>query len=156
MLQGSRAKELNQVLWRNVGLATPSDTLHSVIWAASNCEIDALVAMLAFEPESRAAAEALLVSLPGKTRAQFPTVERLIATMISGRMPVRLVQAEAIEQIPESADLVAAIFRLKRSFSERREPIYEVTFRFQRTGSEWRLLVPRAAIAEFKRSLASL
>jgi hypothetical protein len=139
--------------WHNAGQATPGDALHTVIWAATNGDVDALIPMLAFDPESRAAAEGLLASLSEANRAQFPSVEKLIATMVSGRMPVRLVQSEVIDQTSEGDDRVTAKIRLKQGFGEFGEPTRDVTFSFQRNGSDWQLLVPTSVIAAYKKSL---
>lgn len=139
-------------IWHNAGQATPSDTLHTVIWTAVNGDVDTLIPMLAFDPESRAEAEALRAWLPESARAQFPTVEKLVATLISGRMSTDLNQAVVLEQINESPDLVDAKVELQRAYADVKE-LRKVTLRFQRDGSDWRLLVPKSAIAEYKRSL---
>jgi hypothetical protein len=139
--------------WHNAGQATPADTLHTVIWTAMNGDVDALMSMLAFDSESRAAAEGLLASLSEANRAQYPTVEKLIATMVSGRMPVRLVQSEVIEQTGEGTDRATAKIRLKQGFGELGEPTRDVTFSFQRNGSDWQLFVPASVIAAYKKSL---
>jgi hypothetical protein len=146
------AEKKAEPVWRNVGQATPSDTLHSVICAAVNGDIDTLLPMLAFDPESRAAAEALHEWLPEETRAQYPTVEKLIATMISGRMSADLSRAQLIEQINETPDLVSARFQLQRTIADTKEP-RNVSFRFQRNGPDWTLLVPKSVVAEYWRSL---
>jgi len=139
--------------WHNAGQATPADALHTVIWAAMNGDVDALMPMLAFDPESRTATEGLLASLSEANRAQYPSVEKLIATMVSGRMPVRLVQAEVTEQTSEGTDRLTTKIRLKQGFGESGEPTRDVTFSFQRNGSAWQLLVPTSVIAAYKKSL---
>jgi hypothetical protein len=139
-------------IWRNAGQATPADTLHTVIWTAVNGDVDTLVPMLSFDPESRVAAEALLASLSEANRTQYSTVEKLIATMISGRVSTDLNQATMIEQSDEQPDFVNAKFRLQRLVGNALE-MRDVTFRFQRAGTDWKLLVPKSAIAEYKRSL---
>jgi hypothetical protein len=135
--------------WRNVGQATPTDTLHSVIWAAVNGEVDALMPMLAFDSESRKAAESLLASLPDAIKAQYPTIEKLVATMMSGRMATDLVQADVVEQTNETLDLTNARFKLKQASGAQKK----VTFKLQRVGSEWQLLVPASVVASFQESL---
>ena len=72
--------------------------------------------------------------------------------MISGRVSTDLNQAQIIEQSNEQPGLVNAKFRLQRLEGNALE-LREVTFRFQRNGSDWKLLVPKSAIAEYKRSL---
>ena len=145
-------KKKSETVWHNAGLASPADTVHSVIWAAINGEVETLMPMLAFDPESRTTAEALLGSLPEATRAQYPTVEKLIATMMSGRMATDFTEAQAIEQKNETADLISAKFQLKRWTGSGGAP-REVTFRFQRTGNDWRLLVPKSVVDDYQQSL---
>lgn len=141
-------------LWHNAGQATPADTLHTVIWTAVNGEVDTLVPMLAFDPESRAAAETLQASLSEANRALYPTVEKLIATMISGRVSTDLNQAQLVEQADEQPGVVRTKFRLQRFVGNAMEQ-RDVTFRFQRADAGWKLLVPKTAIAEFRRSLGA-
>jgi len=146
------AEKKAELVWRNVGQATPSDTLHSVICTAVNGDIDTLMPMLVFDPESRATAEALRAWLPEETRAQYPTVEKLIATMISGRMSADLSRAQLIEQTNETPDLVSARFQLQRTIADTKEQ-RTASFRFRRTGSAWALLVPKSVVAEYWRAL---
>jgi hypothetical protein len=137
--------------WRNAGRSTPDDTLHSVVWAAMNGEVDALMPMLAFEPENQAQADALFASLPEETRVQFDNARKLIATMISGRMPTNLKRANVIDETVESSDVVAVKFNLKQGSEKARE----ATFRFQRSGPEWQLIVPTSVMADYRQSLTN-
>jgi len=136
-------------VWRNDGQATPVDTLHSVLWAATNGDVESLTPMLAFDPASRSEADAMLASLSDSVRAQYPTVEKLVATMISSRLATDFNLANPLEQTDEGLDRRSVKFELQKASSARKE----VIFHFQRNGSEWRLLVPQTAIAVFKRSL---
>lgn len=147
----SIVQKKSESVWRNVGQATPADTLHSVMWAAINGEVETLIPMLTFDAESRAVSEALRASLPEATRAQYPTVEKLIATMIAGRMATDFVKADMVEQIPENADAISAKVQLQRSGNAAKSR--EVGFRFQRSGSEWQLLVPKSVIDDYWQSL---
>ena len=118
----------------------------------ANDTLETLMPMLAFDPESRATAEALRAWLPEETRAQYPTVEKLIATMISGRMSADLSRAQLIEQTNETPDLVSARFQLQRTIADTKEQ-RTASFRFRRTGSAWALLVPKSVVAEYWRAL---
>lgn len=140
--------------WRNLGQATPRDTLQSVVWAAMGGEVDALVTMLAYDADSRAAADALFAAIPPESRALFPSADKLVATFIAGCLPTNIAEAKIVEQTEKSADTVLAKVRLQRS-SRSSDAAREVTFRFQRTGADWRLVVPTNVISEFNRSLGS-
>lgn len=138
--------------WLNVGLATPTHTLGSVVWAATGGEVDLLASMLAYDAESRAAADELFAAIPPATRALFPSADKLVATFIAGRLPTNFTEVQVVEQTEKSADIVLAKVRLQRS-NKAGDPPREVTFRFQRTGADWRLVVPPSVISEFRRSL---
>ena len=142
----------NDQPWSDAGRASPDDTMHSAIWAALNGDTDALATMIAFEPESLAVAEDLFASLPEPTRAQYGSAEKLIAMMMSGRMPLNLGVANLVEQTNETPAIANVKFQLKDSSSGLAR---DVTFRFQRAGAGWRLLVPKAVVAEFQQSLQS-
>jgi hypothetical protein len=139
-------------LWRNLGQDTPSDILQSVIWASINGDVKTLRTMLAYDLESRMAAEKLLAALPEEARVEYPTVEKLIATMMAGRLPTDYTGVQIIEQTAESSDSVSARVRLQRAAPTEQTP-RDVIFRFQRKGAEWRLTVPKSAIEGFRRSL---
>lgn len=138
--------------WKNLGLATPSDTVQSVIWAATGGEVDALAAMLAFDPESRTAADAFYASIPASSRNLFPSADALMATAVSSRLPANLKKAELVDTANETADLVRATFKLERQSKSNEEPRV-VTFRFQRFGEDWKLLVPKSVVREFQASM---
>lgn len=134
--------------WRNVGQATPADTLQSVLWAALTGETEKLVSMIAFDAESKAVAQALYDSLPLETRAQYGSVERVIAVMMAGRMPLHFRSLAMIEQTEKSDGDVSARFKLQSKGAAK-----EITFSFQRDASGWRLSVPASVIVRFQRSL---
>ena len=148
----SEAPKKSEERWRNLGQATPHDTVQSIIWAATGGEVDALVTMLTYDADSRAAADDLFAAIPPESRALFPTADKLVATLISGRLPADFTEAQIIEQFDPNAYTTQAKVRLSRSARSTDAP-REVTFSFQRTGSAWRLVVPKSVIAEFQRTL---
>jgi hypothetical protein len=148
----SNALKKKEERWRNLGQGTARDALHSVIWSATVGETDSLATLLAFDADSRVAADELFASIPPESRALFPSADILIATFIAGRLPTNFFEAQIIDQIEEGADMTKAKVRLKRS-TRSDDPPRDVTFRFQRSGADWRLLVPKSVIAEFQRSL---
>lgn len=141
-----------QERWKNLGQGSPRDTLHSVIWAATGGEVDTLVSLLAFDAESRIAADNLFATIPPESRALFPSADKLVATMIAGRLPTNLNAAEIGEQTEAGSDTLIAKVLLQRS-GKSNNAVREVTFRFQRTGADWRLVVPQSVISDFSRSL---
>jgi len=138
--------------WLNVGQETPANTLGSVVWAATGGEVDLLASMLTYDPESRAAAENLYASIPEESRKLFPNAEKLIATFISGRVPTDLSKAEPVNETNEGPGRVKATYKLQRSNKANAIP-REVTFHFQQSGPNWKLLVPKSVVAEIQASL---
>lgn len=143
--------------WRNAGQATPADTLQSVIWAATNGDVDSLMPMIAFDVETRAAAEAFLQSQSDSIRAQYPTIEKLVATIMSGSISTGLRKAELLKQTEAGPHLVTTTFALhtvsKGSTANQSVSARPVTFWFQQIGDEWKLLVPASAIEGYKKML---
>lgn len=139
-------------VWKNVGLSTPTNTLHSIIWASLNGDVDALGSMLFFDQESRAVVEALWAGLPESQRAQYPSGQKLMATLVAGRLTPALYQAEWKEETQESPDVMNARFILNsanlQSINSR-----SVLLSFHRQGTDWRLVVPKSVVAEFQRVL---
>jgi hypothetical protein len=149
-----QAPKQSEERWRNLGQATPGDTVRSIIWAATGGEVDALVSMLTYDADSRVAADDLFASIPPESRALFPSADRLVATMIAGRLPTDLAEARVIEQTDDRDGAVQAKVRLSSSTKYNDTP-REVAFSFQRTGSAWQLVVPKSVILEFKRALGT-
>lgn len=140
------------VLWKNAGRLTPTNTLHSIIWASLNGDVDALGSMLSFDPDSREDADALWAGLPASIRAQYPTSQKLFATLIAGRLSTGLFQAEWREQTQEQPDLIRTRFDLY-SASPRGMEVKSVYLHFRKQDSNWRLTVPKSVVAEFQRVL---
>ncbi|MFT3782183.1 MAG: hypothetical protein QM790_09225 [Nibricoccus sp.] len=139
-------------LWKNAGQAKPADTLRSIIWASLNGDVDALSTMLFLEPETREVTEALWASLPEAARAQYPTSQKLIATLVAGRLTPSLFQMEMKDLKLEREDLVKTRFVLQ-SVDPIGLQMRSVELWFQRQGADWRLVVPKKIVAEFQRTL---
>ncbi|MFT3869987.1 MAG: hypothetical protein QM715_16175 [Nibricoccus sp.] len=141
-------------LWKNAGLSTPTNTLHSIIWASLNGDVDALGSMLFFDQESREAVETLWAGLSEAQRAQYPTGQKLMATLIAGRLTPALYQAEWREETREQPDVIKARFFLHRA-NPKGIDLKAVLLSFQRQGADWRLMVPKSVVAEFQQTLQS-
>ncbi len=139
-------------LWRNLGLSTPTNTLHSIIWASLNGDVEALGSMLIFDPEGRDAVETLWSGLSESLRAQYSTSPKLMATLIAGRITPAVYQAELKEATQEQPDVMRAVFTLKNATANGVSGKF-VSLRFQRDSGGWKLLVPKSVITEYKRSL---
>ncbi len=71
----------------NAGLATPSASFETEIWANYTGNVDALAKMITLAPAVRDAADKVLANLPPDARAQFPTPESVMAMVIAQSFP---------------------------------------------------------------------
>jgi hypothetical protein len=136
--------------WKPSGNASPDAAFESVLWAATRGEVDRLAALIAFDPPSRAAADALFQGLSDADRAQYGTPERVVATMLAGSLPANLSAMEKLNG-SGSADYASLWMKLQRSDGT----FKETDFQFQREADGWRLLVPAGVVNAYAKSLAS-
>jgi hypothetical protein len=134
--------------WRDSGQATPAAAINSVLWAAVNGEVKRLASLITLDAQARGIAQELFSNLPAETRAEYESVDVVIATMISGRMPPHYRNAVVVEQKEEVNGTVDVSFNLQGG------PPRDATFTFKRDGAGgWRLLVPASVVAGFQKSL---
>lgn len=133
---------LNYQRWRNAGQATPEAAFESILWASSVGDIDALVKLLAFEPEARLQAETLFAKLPDAVRQEFVSPERLIAFLTAKDVP--LGSATILNQYPTPTEtkVTAQIFD-----AEGKQKV--ALFSMQPAGANWQLVVPGNAIKRY-------
>lgn len=133
--------------WENVGRVTPEHALETALWAAANGEVDTLAQALLLEPETRAAAEGFLASLPPEARAAHGTPERLVALLTAREVP--LGSMRLIARMDRGENEVLLRVRLEhpdgsaitRSIAARGQP------------GDWRLIVPANAIPRYRERL---
>jgi hypothetical protein len=129
-------------LWQNAGQATPAAAFESILWASSVGDIDALVKLLAFEPEARSQAEALFAQLPAAVRQEFVSPERLIAFLAAKDVPLGSASILKLYPTPAETKVSAQIFD-----AEGKQKIALLSMRPE--GADWRLVVPRNAIKRY-------
>lgn len=133
---------LAYALWQNAGQETPAAAFESILWASSVGDIDALVGLLAFEPEARSLAETLFAHLPETVRKEFVSPERLIAFLTAKDVP--LGSATILNQYPTPTEtrVSAQIFD-----AEGKQKI--ALFSLRPEGPDWRLIVPGNAVKRY-------
>lgn len=142
----------NEGRWKYVGLGTPANTVQSIVWAATGGDVDQLISMLAYDAEGRAAAEELYAMLSPEARRYFPNSDKLVAALIATRVPTDLLDVQQNSQNEQNPDEVAVVFRVRRA-AKTSDEVRMVGFNFQRVGPEWKLLVPKSIVADFRKSL---
>lgn len=130
-------------LWQNAGQATPAAALETVLWASAVGDIDALVKLLAFEPEARAQAEALFAQLPDAVRKEFVSPERLIACLTAKDVP--LGSASILNQYPTPTETKVAAQIFDAGGMQK-----IALFSLRPEGNDWRLVVPGNAINRYR------
>ncbi len=71
--------------YRFQGQATPVDALQTMAWAMDQGDVELMMRMITFDETARSRLEAHRASLPPETRAQWPTVDALAATLLTSR-----------------------------------------------------------------------
>ncbi len=123
----------------NVGNATPSTALESLIWAKENVDVAMLSRLFVFTPEVRKKVEALFAEVPEdeRTKQGITTPEQLVAFYF-GAMTAQIANLQQTEQYQIDADNVAirAVLRLSRG------EIANQQFEFHRSPEGWQWVFP--------------
>jgi RNA polymerase sigma factor (sigma-70 family) len=123
----------------NVGNATPSATLESLIWAKENVEIATLSRLFTFTPDVRKKVEDLFVDLSENERAKqgITTPEQLVAFYF-GAMTAQIADLQLTEQYQIDPDNVAirTVLRLRQG------EIANQQFNFRRSPEGWQWVFP--------------
>jgi hypothetical protein len=133
--------------WRNVGRATPDDTVETALWTAAGGDVTGLAAMLELEPGARARAAALLAGLPAAIRAQCQTPEAFIALLGAGDLPL----GDAMISPAEPSGETEATRRVQILGAGGKWR--NATLRLQRVGDQWRVVVPESAVDRYAAKL---
>lgn len=128
----------------NSGRVAPTHTIHTLFWAASAGNPDAIEALLFLEPEARAAAEALFASLPS-ARAQHKSPEALLALLVAGDLSF---QANIVAQQKTNADEATVSVAYVRNGEAT-----GARLRLRRVNDVWRLVVPVVAVKKYAEQL---
>jgi hypothetical protein len=124
--------------WKNAGRATPSAAVETVMWAASHGEVDLLASMLSFEPEIRRSVDNFFAAIPESMRAQYGTVERLVAQSMAKDVPLAMrVDTEKLG----GSDRAEVVVRLQNKDGATQAPLA-----LRRGDEGWRLAVPPDAV----------
>lgn len=126
--------------WRQTGWATPVDTLHTALWAASQGNIDIMAQSIFLDERARAKAQSLLERLRQTTSLEASTPEHLIALLTVKEVPLGSLQLLSLTQ----PNPKLAMIRVRLTAPEGAAKVTNLTLR-QTTG-EWRLVVPEGAV----------
>jgi hypothetical protein len=96
--------------WRNCGMSAPRDTLETALWAAAGGDIHRFSQLIEVSDDVRGKANELIAQLPVQSRAQYPSVESLLAAFAIKRIPIGSAQVVWAQQSdPDNATLCVFI-----------------------------------------------
>lgn len=134
--------------WRNAGRATPGAAAETMYRAVARRDVDGLAAMLSLDPPLRDQAGALFDALPEPVRAQYGTVDRLIAfSLLKDNFPAAMRVAEEKLAGENSASVIIRV--LNQGGVTRVSSLH-----FRRTGDGWRLAVLPGAVQKIAHDFA--
>jgi hypothetical protein len=135
--------------WVYAGRATPRASFESVLWTASRGDVDQLASLLDFDGEARGAAEAIFGNLPPDSRSEYPSAQKVVATLLSASFPK---DASAMTPVGARVDGHDALlsFRVDHADGTSRTNVYH----FRQETDGWRLLVPASVMADYEKMLA--
>ncbi|HEY1793597.1 MAG TPA: hypothetical protein VGG34_11815 [Opitutaceae bacterium] len=134
--------------WAYVGNATPREAITSVLWAASQGDVERLASLIGFSESGQAKAAGLYSQLPAASQQDYGSAEKVVATMIAGSFPkdASSVTITADREWGEDASVVMSV---DHGPSGTRTNLY----RFRLGPQGWRLLVPANVMDGISQSL---
>ena len=132
---------------KNYGRATPQSVLQTALGAAAGGDLDLLKDSLAFDPETRKAADKLLAQLPEAERSRYREPELLIALFTAKNVPT---EVQLVSEHMQGADDAMAYLALKTAG----EKPSMISLRMHRSSDGWRLMVPANAVEKVGQELS--
>ena len=141
--------------WKNVGRTTPVAAFETALWAAASGEVDTLALGLVVEPSAQSELAGLWAELPEAARGQYGSPERLIAALTLKDIPLGSAQVFNAEVLkPGSHPFEGEIARVAAALVTVENKRTTHVLHLGRSGEEWKLIVPRAAVKKYRERLA--
>ena len=129
--------------WKNAGIATPTATLETALWAAAAGDVEELAGLLSIDPVVRTQVNAMLMSLPESLRQDYGTPERLIALLAAGDVPLGAAQIHDFKASDLNGTKLTAVLR----DTENKYRSANLTLRQE--GEAWKIVVPAKAVDRY-------
>lgn len=130
--------------FQNVGRATPSAAVQTMIWSVLKPDESALLAAISLNDSARAAAQRLLARLPDSEREKYPTPEAIAALAVSTAV-MRADAAQIASTTPIDSQHATVLVRLPDSTDTAKVPTELGT-------DGWRIVVEKKWIDAMERS----
>lgn len=134
------------MLWKNAGQASPAAAFETALWSAAGGEVESLAALLVFDAESRAGAEALFANLPAGMRQELVSSDRLIALLAAKDVP--LGSARILSDTGEGSNALLVAQLLDPEGKSKR-----VRLAMREEEGRWRFVVPASAMERYATQL---
>ena len=115
-----------------------------MIWAAKSGNVEALAALITFDPAGRAKALELFQGLPAAVQADYGSPEKVYATLIAANVPLGLTQSLVVREEASGGERVTLVIQVQRHNAS-----HNAQFSFQRSGTAWQLVVPEHIVENF-------
>lgn len=136
--------------WKHAGQRTPTDATQTALWAAAGGDLKALAAAIVLEPAAREKAHALMDKLPREVAAQLATAEDFVALLTAGDVP--LTEAHVFDPKGDAPPRWAVrVVEFRDAQGKTRVAPLRL---YQASETEWRLVVPEAALEKYAARLA--
>jgi len=133
---------------KNVGRATASAAVETLLWAAAGGDVDVVASSIALDPSAQVKAEELFARLSDATRAQYGSPDKLIALMLA-KDASAMTGMQILGQRDISADVVGVRVRLANEEGKTKEQ----GLAFQKTSDGLRLKIPDDVVEKYAKQL---
>lgn len=135
--------------WRNAGRAAPAATLQTLLWAATQGDVDAMAANLAFAPDDRPQVEGCFSALPATLQSRYGTAEQLVASFTLKNLLLGTVRiTEEKHPDNDTATLAVLLTSEKSPGQPSRTKTVALTLRRDPVAG-WRIIVPLSVVQTY-------
>jgi hypothetical protein len=133
--------------WTNVGRATPSAALQTILWASVRGDRTLLAQVFALDPAAETSAASWWEQLSPTDREKLGSLNSLVANGLTADISTVSFMSIMSEQ-PLDADRVLVKARVENQQHQGKTENFE----FRRVGDEWRVVIPARAMARYQAS----
>ncbi|MBI5382186.1 MAG: hypothetical protein HZA31_09835 [Opitutae bacterium] len=134
---------------KNAGRGKPTAAVETLLWAATQGEIDTLANSLLLDPNARTKADAWFARLPPESQAQFGSPEKVLATVLSVRASKELAAMGVVSQADKGTDLTLMRVRFQNAEGQQRDDQWPLRL----TSDGWKLIVTEKGLAGISKAL---
>lgn len=134
---------------KNVGRATASAAVETVLAAAYGGDVETLASSIVLEPSAQTKAEALFARLPEASRAQYGSPDKLVALMLA-KDAAALTGMQVLGQRDINSEVIGVRVRLATDDGKTKEQ----GLGFRKTSDGLRMIIPDDVVDKYAKQLA--